>query len=129
MQTWFPFTVRPVNGKGRGVFAETDIAAGRLIETAEVIVVPTLQIAALEATSLGDYYFKWGEDSRAGAIALGCASLYNHSYQPNTRYVKHMDCGIIEFFALQDIKCGEEITINYHGDPDSKKGVWFVPQD
>lgn len=122
-------TVGPTANKGRGVFADTDIPAERLLETAEVIVIPAAQLAMLEATSLCDYYYMWGEDSASGAIALGCASLYNHSYRPNARYVKHLERGVIEFFALRDIKRGEEITINYNGDPDSRKGVWFAPQD
>jgi SET domain-containing protein len=121
--------VRHTPKKGRGVFAAAEIAEGRLIESVEVIVVPADQIKTLEATSLCDYYYKWGEDSASGALALGCASLYNHSYRPNARYVKHFDRGIIEFFALRDIACGEEITINYNGDPDSRKGVWFMPHD
>ena len=29
------------------------------------------------------------------------------------------------FFALKKIKAGEEITINYHGDPDVKDELWF----
>ncbi|MGH8371951.1 MAG: SET domain-containing protein [Gammaproteobacteria bacterium] len=129
MKPGIPLVVRHTGNKGRGVFAGADIAAGQLIEAVEVIVIPPAQIAALETTSLCDYYYKWGEDSKSGALALGCASLYNHSYRPNARYVKQLERGLIEFFAIRDIKRDEEITINYNGDPDSRKGVWFSPQD
>lgn len=129
MRTNVLLEVRHAPNKGRGVFAAADIAAGQLIEAVEVIVVPADQIETLEATSLCDYYYKWGEDSLSGALALGHASLYNHSYRPNVRYVKHFDRGLIEFFALRGIVSGEEMTINYNGDPDSRKGVWFMPHD
>jgi lysine 2,3-aminomutase len=35
---------------------------------------------------LGNYYYDW--ENKAAAIALGLASLINHSYNPNTYYVK-----------------------------------------
>jgi len=92
-------------------------------------VVPEEEITALETTNLGDYYYTWGGDLRAGALALGHASLYNHSYEPNLRYVKRQEHGIIEFYALRDIRRDEELTINYSGDHDGRGAVWFEPQD
>ena len=60
-----------------------------------------------------------------GVFALGYGSIYNHSYSPNARYVKHFDRRTIDFIALWDIAAGEEIPTNYNGVPDSKKMVWF----
>lgn len=117
--------VRDTRSRGRGVFALAPIPAGTLIETADVIPVPPAEIEAIEACILADYYFRWGVDGRQGAIALGYGSIYNHSYSPNARYVKHFDRRTIDFIALRDIAAGEEIRTNYNGVPDSKKMVWF----
>lgn len=117
--------VREAGARGRGVFALEAISAGSLIESADVIPVPRAEMEAIEACILADYYFRWGKDEREGAIALGYGSLYNHSYSPNARYVKHYGRRSIDFIALRDIAAGEEIRTNYNGEPDSKKRVWF----
>ena len=117
--------VRETGTRGRGVFALTAIPAGTLIESADVIPIPRAEMAAIENCILADYDFRWGQDGREGAIALGYGSLYNHSYSPNAHYVKHLDRLSIDFIALRDIAAGEEIRTNYNGDPDSKKMVWF----
>ena len=52
------------------------------------------------------------------ALALGHGSLYNHSFRPNARYD---DVGpqTKEFTAMRDIAPGQEITVNYNGEPTS----------
>ena len=112
-------------GKGRGVFATRNIASGETIEEAPVVIVPEEQVAHLDATVLGDYYFLWGEDEKQAAVLLGMCSLCNHSYQPNARFLLHPDRVSIQFVALREISDGEEITTNYNGDPDSRKAIWF----
>jgi uncharacterized protein len=109
-------------GKGRGVFAGQPIPAGALIERAPVIVIPTGQWERVDKTVLFDYFFAWGDHS---AIALGYGSLYNHSYQPNARHVKLLAQQIIEFYTLRTIAPGEEILINYNGDPADDSPLWF----
>lgn len=121
--------VRETGAKGRGVFALANIPAGTLIETAHIVLIPEPDMAALEDSVLGNYFFRWGEADKQGAIALGCGSLYNHSYTPNARYVKHFERLTIDFIALRDIAEGEEIKTNYNGDPDSRKGLWFSVTD
>jgi SET domain-containing protein len=104
--------VRHVRGKGRGVFARRRIARHEVIERAPVLVFRAAdEVAGVE---LDAYCFSWSR--RAIAIALGYGSLYNHSYQPNARY---NDIGrrTKVFTALRDIEPGEEITVNYNGDP------------
>ncbi|HMN27835.1 MAG TPA: SET domain-containing protein [Caldilineaceae bacterium] len=116
--------IGPSPGKGRGVFATRLIETGELIEQAPVIVVPTGQWEAMHKTVLFNYYFAWGEHS---AIALGYGSLYNHAYQPNARFVKQLAEERIDFFALHPIQPGEEILINYNGDPNDDSPLWFHP--
>ena len=57
-------------------------------------------------------------------MALGYGSLYNHSDRPNARY--HDEGGRTKVFtAIRDIGPGEEITVNYNGDPCDETPVGF----
>jgi len=100
--------------KGRGVVALRPFAAGETIERPPVIVIPKEQAPLIRDTRLAHYYFEWGDDCQQAAIALGCGSLYNHSYTPSARYEFREDEECLEFIALSDIQPGEEITINYN---------------
>ncbi|MGE3819259.1 MAG: SET domain-containing protein [Isosphaeraceae bacterium] len=114
--------VRLVKGKGRGVFARRAIRKGDVIERVPVLVLAVDQIKdAAVWGEVANYVFQWGEGTVA--LALGYGSLYNHSYRPNARY----DDGARQkvFTALRDVAAGEEITINYNGDPDDPEPVGF----
>lgn len=115
--------VRDTDAKGRGVFAQKDFAKGEVIEKAAVIVIPKEQVKLIVQTVLFNYYFNWHGES--GAIALGLASLFNHSYHPNALYVKNFAKRVIEVIAYQDIAEGEEVTVNYNGVVDDVTPVWF----
>ncbi len=115
--------VRRIRGKGRGVFARRPIREGEEIERAPVLVIPIDEVEnGEESTRLMDYYFVWGRGTYA--LALGYGSLYNHSYQPNARYDDVAPQTKV-FTALRDIATGEEITVNYNGDPDDHSPVGF----
>ena len=111
--------------RGRGIFAVSPLDCGALIETAPGVIVPHEQLGHLDATVLGDYYFLWGDKKQEAAILLGRCSLCNHSYEPNARFRLVPAQRTIEFVAVRDIAVGEEITINYNGDPASRGPVWF----
>jgi hypothetical protein len=115
----------PSPGRGRGVFATAAIAAGEVFERAPVIVSPEVEWPALERTVLFHYSFAWGPGLRHTAIALGYASLYNHSFAPNARFVLQPDALLIDFVALRPIAAGEEILLNYNGDPADRDPLWF----
>lgn len=115
----------PVPGKGRGVFATAPIAAGELFERAPVIISPDTEWPDLEKTQLYHYCFEWGPEHTHTAIALGYASLYNHSFTPSARYLLQLDEHLIHFVALRDIAAGEEIVMNYNGEPTDLTPVWF----
>lgn len=117
--------VRPVEGKGRGVFALRPFRANERIERAPVIIIPSEQSAHIEQTELGFYWYNWRVEADDAAIVLGCGSIYNHSYRPNARYVRRFEDEVMEYFAVRDIAEGEEICINYNGDPDDLSEVWF----
>lgn len=111
--------VKRTRNKGRGVFARQAIPAGTIIERVPVLVLPMDEI---DSSLLADYCFFWGGDTVA--LALGYGSLYNHSYTPNAEY-QDMWPRTKVFRALRDIAAGEEITINYNGDPNDLASVGF----
>ncbi len=115
--------VKLVKGKGRGVFARRAFLEGEIIERVPVVTLPVADIKNAEGwVGLAGYCYHWG-DGKA-ALALGYGSLYNHSYQPNARYD---DVGRLTkvFSALRDINAGEEITVNYNGEPADKQPMGF----
>ena len=115
--------VRRVKGKGRGVFARRPIREGEEIERVPVVVVPLDDMKQGDDwTELAGYCFNWGDGTVA--LALGYGSLYNHSYQPNARYDDRTP-KVKVFSALRDIEPGEEITVNYNGEPGDKASVGF----
>jgi len=111
--------------RGRGVFARRKINRGELIERSPVIVIPGREWATMDDTILSNYVFDWGEKEEHAAVALGCISIYNHSYTPNAELTECLDEDVIEVSALRDIKPGEEIFVNYNGAPDDHDELWF----
>ncbi len=115
--------VRRVKGKGRGVFARRPIAEGEVIERVPVLVLSAGDIKHAESwNGFAGYCFLWGDGTVA--LALGYGSLYNHSYRPNARYLDQGRQTKV-FSALRDIAAGEEITINYNGEPTDETPVDF----
>ena len=117
--------IRMPGNKQRGVCATKQISSGELIERAPIMRVPGTQKKFIEKTVLWDHWFTWGDDDQDLAIALGFGALYNHSYQPNAMCYRCEDKNVLEYVALRNIEAGEEITINYHGEPDCTSPVWF----
>lgn len=110
---------------GRGVFTAAPIAEGAVIEICPVIVLDGEDRMQLDQTELYNYYFLWGEKEDKCAIALGYGSLYNHSFQPNARYLADFAADNLHFVTIKDIEAGEEITVNYNGNPKIQKKLWF----
>ncbi len=111
--------------EGRGVFTGQPLEAGDLIEICPAIVLPEEDLPKIHDTKLHDYYFLWGDDQKQCAIALGYGSLFNHSYQPNAQYLLDYEHETIDFYCLKPIQSGEEITVNYNGEPGNQELVWF----
>jgi len=111
----------------RGVFATCDIPAGQLIHEAPVVAYDNEDDVHIEKTILADYVFQYG--SNHTAILLGYGSLFNHSYQPNAIYDISFEKHTFDFFAYRDIRAGEEILINYNGDPDCDDILWFMEDE
>lgn len=121
--------IKRTKSKGRGVFATRDFQVGEIIEICPVITLPEKDTKYIDNTKLYDYYFGWGKKFKRVAIALGYGSLYNHSYEPNAQYEKDFKRNNLVFRCLRPIAKGEEITVNYKGNPSDKTPVWFETHD
>ncbi len=119
--------VRIVEGKGRGVFARRGFTSGEIIERCPVIAMPSEQWEPLDRTRLENYLFRWGAQLDQAACVLGYGMLYNHSFAPSAFYRRVLEEESIHFVALREIAAGEEIQVNYNGDPLDKSEVWFAP--
>lgn len=111
--------------KGRGVFTSVDIYEGDVIEVCNIIKIPKRELPIIHKSVLHDYYFLWGNDLEDCAIALGYGSLYNHELHPNANFILDIENETIDIEAIKDIKAGEEITLNYHGEAGNEDEVWF----
>src|SRR5262245_37046273 len=115
-----------VEGRGRGMFACRKFLRGELIERAPIVAIDEKKWPNAAKTILSDYAFDWGENDEHAAIALGYISIYNHSYSPNAQLVQMLDELMMEIIAIKDIEAGDEITINYNGDPENQDQLWFT---
>jgi SET domain-containing protein len=110
---------------GRGVFTDAPIAAGTVVEVSAVVVMGPEARLLLDRTPLHDYIFEWGEDRSQCCLALGYVSVYNHACPSSCEYEMDYDGHSITVRAMRDIEAGEELTINYNGDFDDARPVWF----
>jgi hypothetical protein len=117
--------IEAIAGKGRGVVAARSFGADEVIERAPVLVISAGDWELAGATILSRYCFRWREPAGDSALVLGCCSLLNHSYTPNAWARSNVRARFMEFVALRDIAEGEEVTINYNGDPDATDPVEF----
>ena len=114
-----------VPGKGKAVFTSESIDADTIIEIAPVIVMSATERMHLDKTLLHDYIFEWGAERKQCAMALGYIPVYNHSYTSNCEYFMDFDEETIMVKTVKAIAAGEELTINYNGNWDDDKKVWF----
>lgn len=116
-------------GKGRGVFTREDIPPMKIIETSSVLVMDATARKLLDQTTLHDYIFEWGIDEDQCCVAWGYISLYNHSYEANCEYFMDFEKRLITIKTVRKILPGEELTINYNGDWNDMRPVWFETKD
>ncbi len=121
--------VARIPGKGRGLIAGRRFVKDQVVMRNPVLLIPRGDWELLQETVLMDYCFIWHDEPEDGAVALGLGSLLNHSYSPNVISQKRLRERVIEFIALHDIEEGEEVTLNYHGDPDSTEPLHFKVKD
>ena len=126
----YPFLyIDESSGKDKGVFTKKTIPADTIVEISPVIVMSAEERKLLDQTLLHDYIFEWGPDSAQCCMALGYIAVYNHSYQSNCEYEMDFAAKMIRIKTVRKVEAGEELFINYNGDWNNAKPVWFVTKD
>ncbi|MFX1345098.1 MAG: SET domain-containing protein-lysine N-methyltransferase [Promethearchaeota archaeon] len=115
--------------KGKGVFAKDNIPKGEIIDVAHIILISNNDWNLIENTVLCNYSFEWDDPKCIGefdsAISLSGSQFINHSYEPNVKYTYDYKNKCIKYITLRNISRGEEITVNYNGEPLNQAPVWF----
>jgi hypothetical protein len=117
--------IAPAGAMGKGVYTSENLEEDTVIEIAPVIVMTKEDRKLLDQTKLHDYIFEWGEDSKQCCMALGYIPMYNHAYRSNCEYEMDFDDEIIRVKTVRFVKAGEELFINYNGDWNDGKALWF----
>lgn len=117
--------IAPAADMGRGVFTSEDIAPGTVVEVSPVIVMTNEERKLLDKTQLHDYIFEWGDDRQQCCMALGYVPVYNHAYKSNCEYEMDYVNRQISIKTVRSIKAGEELLINYNGDWNDERPIWF----
>ena len=111
--------------KGRGVMTRERIPADTVIEVSPVVVMSAEERNHLDKTLLHDYIFEWGADKKSCCLALGYISVYNHAYESNCEYFMDYEDETIMIKTIRTIAAGEELTINYNGNWNDGRRLWF----
>ena len=117
--------LKAIENKGRAVYTRERIAANTIIEESPVIVMKNEDRTYLDKTLLHDYIFEWGQQKDRCCMALGYIPIYNHSYKSNCEYLMNFEEETIQIKTVRIIATEEELTINYNGDWNDNKKVWF----
>lgn len=122
----FDVEVRRTKNKGRGVYALRNFKKGEIVESCPVITLTPKERKLCEKTELNHYIYPW-KSTRSAAVVMGYGFVYNHSFSPNADWKQNFKTQSMVYRAIRSIKKGEEITINYNGEPDdtSTKNLWF----
>ncbi|HEY4060994.1 MAG TPA: SET domain-containing protein-lysine N-methyltransferase [Puia sp.] len=118
--------IRKTKAKGRGVFANRFIIKDECIEICPLLVLAARDHETLIDSGLHDYLFHFDKEEGTLALVFGFGSLYNHAMRSNASYILDRENQRMSYYALEDISPGQEICINYAGDPDSECREWFI---
>jgi uncharacterized protein len=120
--------VRAVPGKGRCVFAARDIAKGSLVLADPIILVPGAESDHTDQTVVGRYVFQWNEEDDL-AVVLGLGSLINHGLPENVSLVSNYENMTMEFYALSNIRAGDELVYDYGHDHGELSEYYGIPPE
>ena len=102
---------------------------GEIIEVCPVINITPKERKIVEKTIFNYYIYPW-RSTQSGSLVLGYGSIYNHSFSPNADWKQNFGANSMVYRAVKPIKKGEEITVNYNGEPDDLTPVdWLTPEN
>jgi len=105
----------------RGIIATEPLSVGTIVERCPLIFLPVSQGKFLKETVLWKYYFEWTKAYHC--LAMGYGSLVNHSFKPNIQYIFDYSHKTLNFKVIEPIKSGEEVFVNYNGNPYSMEPI------
>ena len=111
--------------RGRAVFTREAIAEDTVVEIAPVLVMSREERHLLDQTLLHDYIFEWNSRQGQCCMALGYVPLYNHACPSNCEYEMDYATDLIQIKTIRPVAAGEELLINYHGQFDDPRPLWF----
>ncbi|MBU0767326.1 SET domain-containing protein-lysine N-methyltransferase [Patescibacteria group bacterium] len=110
--------IKSIEGKGRGVFTDTKITKGDIIETCPITLISQADVDLIKNTLIDSYTFRRSEGH--DCLVFGFGMLYNHGNDPNAYIEEHYESENLIFIALRDIQANEEITYDYSGGEDAE---------
>ncbi|MBX4205918.1 SET domain-containing protein [Candidatus Microgenomates bacterium] len=113
---------------GKGVFATKNFKEGEVIERCPVLKLTPKERKQVEKTEMLRYIYPW-RSTRSAAVVWGYGSLYNHSFAPNADWKQDFRSNNMVYRAIKSIKKGEEILINYNGEPDDATPIEWFPDN
>lgn len=120
--------IRSTKNKGRGVFALKDFKTGEIIENCPVIWLDSKDRKNCEKTILNYYVYPW-RSTVTGSVVLGYGSIYNHSFDPNADWKQNFKTKNMVYRAIKPIKKGDEILVNYNGEPDDQTPMDWITME
>jgi hypothetical protein len=114
-----------IDKAGMGVFANTGIKKGEVIEICPFIDIPQYQLESVGNSIFVNYVYFYGNVKEKLLLALGFGSIYNHSRTPNAFYKINPKEKTIEFVSNMVIKKDEEVCVNYVQGNRTKRPLWF----
>jgi SET domain-containing protein len=101
---------------GRGLYALTDLDAGKILFSAELLVLSPDDTIKVNETDLKYYTFKYNDTQ--DCLVLGDGEIFNHNDTANIGYrlVDSDGRKIMLFYTLSPILAHDQLFINYSAD-------------
>lgn len=112
------YSVRMIDGMGRGIIAERNIALGEVITNCELLVLNKPDTSLINQTELQWYTFVFDKANKQDCLVLGDGEIFNHDDNANVLYglIDFDGRKLMRFQAARDIKKGEQLFIDYRAD-------------
>ena len=120
--------LKQVPGKGRGVFCDTAIKKGEILETTPALIINEKETTHVDKTRLVDYTFgadgiskeirkrkKIKDPSLASCVIYGVTTFCNHDEKPNAQVIweEHNGTAYHSLKATRNIPANTEICTSY----------------
>jgi uncharacterized protein len=110
------YTIKMIEGMGRGIVATKDIAKGQIVTRCEILILSKQDTPMVNNTDLQWYTFSYSDGQ--DCLVLGDGEIFNHDDAANVDYslVDFDGRKLMQFVANKEIKQGEQLFIDYSAD-------------